>query len=524
MPPASHSTREVQITLNRAGMVLIATVAAWLQMGFGPVRITTPVTGRVVDVDTKAPIEGAAVRLQQWATCTGSKSPPKLRETLTDAGGRLTIGGGVVAGPCIWPAFSTRLDIIAPGYLAATANDDHSVEPPQESVRRGTFELDRVRYRVELEEYDRLAKYSPGDAGSKWAEVFARARTLRVQPVDRPGVFASQPGAAFHQVATVKRGSMRRLLEWSVIAQDRNTGALYEWTTKGTAEAIPALPVGATLLAGRRSDLATEPFFVHPTTSFSMRSDRPIFLRDYSNPPPPTWSAVPAQLGGVRDVVRWHKWLVALESDGRAIAVYDLGRWVDSYVPRRQPGEPREIRPGPQLTVSEIVPGAVLPIECMTVVYGNHPGLMFIARTGGGRGLYRLTADPESDPQKWKADRIDVLGGTLSTAATACAGGYNTLYVALKDQGILRLDIGQYSTERRMDWRYGGKVTARSSRDGSAGPVNFTALAVRDVDYFWEVLYGVAGDDTVYRLSSDLRPDQRIELTRPPVRDERPDR
>ena len=57
------------MTLHRAGMLFTTAVAAWVQMGAGPVRIDTPVPGQVIDVDTKAPIEGAAVRLQHWAGC-----------------------------------------------------------------------------------------------------------------------------------------------------------------------------------------------------------------------------------------------------------------------------------------------------------------------------------------------------------------------------------------------------------------------------------------------------------------------
>ena len=512
------------MTLRRAGMLFTTALAAWVQMGAGPVRIDTPVPGQVIDVDTKAPIEGAAVRLQHWAGCPQfhvTKSHPKPpRETLTDADGRFTIGGGVTVAPCLWPGWSTRLDIVAPGYLTDGAHDDDFDEPALQSVRRGTFELDRVRYRVELEEYERLAKYPLGSSGSKWAQALATARSMSVQPAGRLGVFASQPGAVFDRVATVKRGHTRRLLNWSVITQDRNTGALYEWTTKGTAEVIPALPDGATMLAGRPSVLDSEPFFVQPG-AFYVRSDRPIPLRGYGTAPP-TWFAVPAQFGGARAATRWGRWLVALEADSRAIAVYDLDRWSDSYVPRRQPGEPREIRPGPGLTLTEVLPGAELPIECMTTVYGTHSGLAFIARTAGERGLYLLTQSPERDPQTWKAERIDVLDGVLSSEATACAGGQNVLYVALKDQGIFRLDIGQYPTGRPLDWRRGGKVMARGSLKGPAGPVNFTALAVADIDDAWEVLYAVAGDDAVYRFSGDLRPDRRIELTLPPVRDGSP--
>ena len=70
------------------------------------------------------------------------------------------------------------LDIVAPGYLTDGAHDDDFDEPALESVRKGTFELDRVRYRVELEEYERLAKYPLGPGGSKWAQALATAPAM----------------------------------------------------------------------------------------------------------------------------------------------------------------------------------------------------------------------------------------------------------------------------------------------------------------------------------------------------------
>jgi hypothetical protein len=51
--------------------------------------------------------------------------------------------------------------------------------------------------------------------------------------------------------------------------------------------------------------------------------------------------------------------------------------------------------------------------------------------------------------------------------------------------------------------------------DGLGGPKNFTGLAVAELDAGLEVVYGVAGDEAVYRFAATGMPDQRIELELP---------
>lgn len=463
----------------------------------------------------RAEYEAALVGLEREAWCPnfvhgGDTHPLPAKETRTDANGRFTIGGGVLSVPCAWAFWTADLTVIAPGYLVDTALDTELYTSTERSVRSGLFELDRIRYRLELDEYARVATSPPATAaGSLWAMTLPAAQRLSVRPAARPGVFASQPGAVFDRVATVERAQWRRLLRWSVIAQDRTTGALYGWTTKGTPERLPPFPAGASILTGRRPRGANEPLFVQPDRLyFAARDTEPLGSGAQ------TWVPVAAQFGGTRAAVDWGVWVVTLEAGGGEVAVYDLDRWIEWYVPTRNPGEPREILPGPRLAVADLLPGARSPVECMTSVGGGHSVIAFIAPIGDERAVFLLRRGPEKDPRDWKAKRVEVMRGTLRGEVTACAGGENALYVALKGQGIRRLEIREESTGP-LAWKLAAKVTASATPGGPTEPLNFSALAVGNIGREWEVLYAVAGDDAIYRFSADLRPDQRVEVELP---------
>lgn len=340
--------------------------AAGLLMGASPVRTDAPITGQVTDVDTNAPIEGAVIALGQHAFCPrlghGEDSHEKpTRETTTDAEGRFTIGGGMVAVPCLRARWVRSLGVLAPGYLADSAVGAELDPADQGAPGPRSFQLDRIRYRVELEEYERLAKYSRAEAGSKWADTLVTARSLSVQPVGRLGVFAAQPGAAFDRVAAVERGDPRRLLHWAVIAQDRTTGALYGWTTKGTREPLPAIPAGSSLLSDRRPYLAREPLFAQPGRLHFV-ADEATRLR---GPLGDAWVPVDAQFGNAVAALEWGAWTLALEANGREVTIYDMNRWIRCSAPGRPRGEGCEILPGPRLAVDQLLPGAQGPIECM---------------------------------------------------------------------------------------------------------------------------------------------------------------
>jgi hypothetical protein len=212
-------------------------------------------------------------------------------------------------------------------------------------------------------------------------------------------------------------------------------------------------------------------------------------------------------------------WVVTLEAGGAEVAVYDFDRWIEWQVPRRKAGQPREILPGPRLAVADLLPGARSPIECMTRVRGVHSAIAFVARTGDERAVFLFTGGQDTNPRDWKANQVGLLGGALRGEVTACAGAEGVLYVALKDQGILKLSLGQERI-RTSGWQLAARITGTATLTGPSGPLNFSALAVGDIERYREVLYAVAGDDAIYRFGADLRPDQRIEVEPPsPVTD-----
>lgn len=489
-------------------------VSGLLIFGVGPIRIDMPVRGQVIDSDTKRPIPGAAVRLDRTAACPRFfhghdwHRLPSL-ETRTDGEGRFTIGGGVTIAPCMLPRWSVDLHILAVGYLSDSAHDTDLYINTEKPVRYGLFELDRIRYLTELEEYrsatlTRLAE----NAGPVWAEALNTAQRLSFRTVGRPGAFASQAGAIFDQIATVEGGGPQRLLRWIILAQDRNTGSLYRWTTKGTSEATLAPPVpGSSMLGGRRSVGYGFPFFVKEDWLYFPEHGNAI-LR---NPGSQNWFSASSRFDGVKAVVDIGVHVVMVEAGGREVAIYHLGR-----VPRRRPDEPREGAPGPSLSVSDMLSGSQPPIECMTGVRGPSDEVVFIAHTADGRALFGLPYG-RIQRKEWVAERVELPRGTLSAEVTACAGGNSSLYVALRNRGIIKLE----RTEVR-GWKSTWKVRQTRTLTGASGPLNFSSLAVGEIEPYWEVLYGVAGDDAIYRFSADLRPDQRIEFSLSPSSPGRP--
>lgn len=497
--------------------------AAGLLMGAGPVRIDSALSGQVIDVDTRKPIEGAVLNLERQATCScgfhcsiDHRLP--RRETRTGTDGRFSIGGGVRAVPCPFATWSMWLRVIAPGYMTHSYQGTDLLLPRR---RPEFFALDPIRFHAELDDYVHLARFPlETDKGSLWTAALSVAQHLPYQSVGRPGVFVSRPGAVFDRVATLQRPEWRRLLGWSVIAQDRNTGMLYGWTTKGTPEALPALPPGTSIRSGRHSDGRREATIAGP--------DRLYFAGDIHTAlhvsAAQHWVPVAAQFGDVRAAIAWADWAITLEAGGKEVAVYDLHRWMDRYPPVRKPGEPPEILPGPRLAVADLLPGAQLPIECMAEVRWGGLPIVFITPDGDERAVYVLVGGSEKTPGDWRAARVPVLNGALRGEVTACAAGERALYVALKDRGIVKLSIGYESSGRGMQTALAAKVLGTAMLAGPAGPLTFTAMAAGNVDSHWEVLYAVAGDDAIYRFTSDLRPDQRIEMGVSATPGERPDR
>lgn len=505
------------ISLRRMSMVSGLVAAAGLLMGAGPVRIEPMVRGHVIDAETKAPVPGAVVRLTREATCPAlhghqiRKLPPVDSET--DRAGHFRLRGGFVRAPCARPLWWTvTLTLLAPGYLMDPDRDTALYYRAGNSSGRATFELYPNRYQVDLDAY-RVTPWATPPAeppASRWASTLAAAHRVPVQPVGDSGVFASQSGAAFDRVAVIERGVPVGLERWVVVAQDRRSGALHGWTIKGTTEPLPALPPGASLLSGRWRPGGPEPLITE--------TDRLHFARDRNAPfggPGALGSmVVRSELAEVGAAVRADHWLVTVEASGGAIAVYDVHGWLDGLVPPPQPEAQGFVEPGRRLAVGDVLPGGQPPVTCVARVSGDRPGIVFIAREGTSQGVFFLVAPALGSAGAWRAERVAAPAEALPGEATACAGGHDAVYVAVRGQGIRKLRLSPPSAGPGAG-RTAVRVEASVVLAGPSGPLTFVALAAGELAAGQEVLYAAAGDDAVYRFSADLRPDQRIAVALP---------
>lgn len=148
--------------------------------------------------------------------------------------------------------------------------------------------------------------------------------------------------------------------------------------------------------------------------------------------------------------------------------------------------------------------------------------LVVIANAAEGRALFLLPwrVGYQKD---WRAERARVPADILTAEVTACTASENALYLALKDKGIRRLSfrhvsersgvsISEYIEGEAPFWQASKQITL----DAPGGRKNFTGLAVAELETGWEVVYGVTGDDTIYRFTAEGVPDQRIEVELPP--------
>src|SRR5436190_1048109 len=88
----------------------------------GPVRISFPIRGRIIDSETKRPIPGAVVRFDRTGICPryihGSDHYPKRPlETVAGTDGSFKITGIWSAIPCFKTSWFYELSILAVGYL-----------------------------------------------------------------------------------------------------------------------------------------------------------------------------------------------------------------------------------------------------------------------------------------------------------------------------------------------------------------------------------------------------------------------
>ena len=208
----------------------------------GPIRISFPIHGKIVDSETKQPIEGVVVRLSREAICVrmihGSDRYHQWPlEATTDSAGNFRIGGIWGAAPCLAPRWLYTLTIAAVGYIPAFT-DNETDDRLAGLLVFGTYQIKPIRFWLErLNLYEQF-KVSPSD-NSPFGKTIKAAEAAVTYDMTSSGVFASAKDASFNFV-TVKSDVIPDILRqgrWqrhtAIIARDKSRGRFYTWDSYG---------------------------------------------------------------------------------------------------------------------------------------------------------------------------------------------------------------------------------------------------------------------------------------------------
>ncbi|HEY1270325.1 MAG TPA: hypothetical protein VGH16_23910 [Candidatus Binatia bacterium] len=493
--------------------LILPLAVVWAVNSALPFRVGLPVKGKVIDRETKKPIRDAAVRLETIAACPklhGSnyhQFPPQEVKTSEDGSFKIDWNPGLA--PCPFPSWRDVLTIVAVGYWPEYGEDDSSVQSVFKGVRYGSWKLNPIRYQMEFESYKWAEGERPGDKISKpeqeqvvFKDTFAKAKYAATRPLSEPGIFVSEPGAAFSKISVVYGGIYPDFVaRYITVAHGKNETAFHAWSDRG--EKIPLrlmAPQGLDIIDDRRRF----PILVQGDDYYLQRRGLAT-LDDLSAQ---QWFSAPSQNGKPRKAIRIGIYMVAVEDDGKKISTYD-------FDPRKPSHSASDIVPKRLLPLDQILPAAEPPVECMTEISGSQTWIAFIAFVGGQRALF-IASIAEGAPDILRAQKIDIEPGLLTSEVTACAGGESgQMYIALKDGGIIKIQI---ETTRGLDWKYIARLKARRLLDGKDGRLNFVSMAIGQVwwvessYYRGEALYAVANDENVYRFNADLVPDRRVQV------------
>jgi hypothetical protein len=159
-------------------------------------------------------------------------------------------------------------------------------------------------------------------------------------------------------------------------------GNLHGWTADGERAKLLRPPGGSKLLAGTLDPQG--PFFATPTRPFLRRKpDQPLHQGW-------DWDTTPATTGRATTAVSVGSEVVAVEADGRELAVY--GRSALGQVRLRR-----------RVAVGRIRPGAE-QVECLAHIGGSMP-LAIIGHQGPGRAIFVLPAPRSWTAAPWRVER-----------------------------------------------------------------------------------------------------------------------
>jgi len=475
----------------------------------------SPLEGRVVDADTRAPIQGAVVLLETYAHCakfmSGETRNLPTEQARTAQDGRFRIGRYMSFAPnCFANGWGDELYVMAPGYSAEhlshstlPALDTHEFASPGLDL----IELHRICYLGELEAFRRdvatheaIRRYMTSP-GSQFRDTSNKILSGSVRVLDTPGVFVRDPESTFDQITTTRvEPSRLPQLHKLVLAHDRRTGRVKAWTTRGEPVPVPLLAEPGWSIAGKQSFLDDRSYSL-----FLVRGEAIYYPARQDATPhwldPDNWLRVPGQIGSVRAAAALlnQDVLITVEGDGTKFGLYQ-------HEKRPKPSAKsyaisNSVRPLRTVPVDEVLPGAKPPVECMTEATDG--SVLFFANTASGRTAYRLQAFTS-----WKAAPFAIPSAMLSGEVTACVATHDWVYFAIRGEGIRRVSADPLVMHLQAVW-HNATTEARV-------PGTFTGLAISEFRSLWRtphvLIYAVADDGIVYRFLEDGTPDQHVEV------------
>lgn len=478
---------------------LLAMVAGDAPAAFaGILRIETPITGQVVDAETRRPLPGARLVFQRNASCPNwfhGSTAHRLALIEVQAGdsGQFSVGGGSAVGPCLLSSWYVYLLVTVPGYHPRLV-DQHELDQTGASI--GTVGLEPIRYRIDIDG----ARRREAELW-QYLGVVQPARpeaALSVRPVGAEGVFGTKAGMSFDRVAVWQLDDGRPH-QWRVLGRDRATGVVHAWTLHGAPAGTVEAPAGWSMLSGFRSGRGTEPFFLHGDEVQLLVP--PVRLLAGITAAP--WAGVPAG-SGVESAVSVDPFVVTLEAMGRTIGVYEVregsraGGGIE--LPRMVPVS--------HVPAEQLWPGAGARFECVTALPLMHLAVI-AARLQDEVALFALELADRPRAQAPTVKRVRIQAPGIAGDVLACAGADRSVYVSVSGRGLARIDLSPWGGE------FAGQVRGRGELRSLAGRRDFRSLAVTrspllaDRSY---VVYAVASDEAIYRFSGELEPDQRVEV------------
>ena len=487
------------------------------------------IKSQIVDAETQRPISGAVVLLDRSYHCDRRYSQDQVMEAVTGSDGQFVIGSIPTELAGCNPA--DVVSVVAPGYLPTPVylRGVNPIRPVRFAIERDAYGPGLIR---EATPFAGSIPYPPfwldppprrstdvifpggRQLGPRYKAAILSARAVPFTPAGPPGAFVTHPGAEFDRVAIAWSG-VGVTSTLTVIAQDRRTGSIHNWNMRGLTLQPPIkLPPGFLMGAGLGAQgypLITRGGEIY----FPGRFEASI-----KNLASPDW--VPSAATGFA--------IVAGAPGHQYVAVDPTGREFVVYTEHRFPMPDKKFEPPmikSRISVRERLPNVDVA-ECVMYrlkeagfgsvnFWAGDPLLYYVGRNPAERSLFF---------QAWGPPRMEAvrLPAEIQTdQVTACAASREAFYVAMRSGRIHRLDLS-WQTKRQPTYPFTTgqtpviTLTRSAELSGPSGPVSFVALATGPVqpdwDSPWEAVYAAAGNDTIYRFSADLKPDQRITLTR----------